>query len=123
MLRIGVDAVTISDMRRLLDVSPKLLPARGWTPREQFWCDGRADRYAARWAAKEATMKALGHGLDRIDPHEVEVVSTDGAAPDLLLHGEAAAVATAHGITRWAVSLTHDNDLALAFVIGYGTDE
>lgn len=121
-LCIGVDAVSIPDMTRMLTVSPTIFAKRGWSKAEREWCAGRVERFAARWAAKEAAMKALGCGLDSIDPLDVEVLSADGEAPALRLHAEALRRATELGISRWAVSLTHEAELAIAFVVGYGRD-
>jgi holo-[acyl-carrier protein] synthase len=49
-----------------------------WTPTERRYCAGRIDRLAAHWAAKEATMKAIGAGIGEIGPLEIEVVSAEG---------------------------------------------
>ena len=78
--------------------------------------DGKAnrfERYAARFAAKEATMKALGVGWPKISWQDIEIVR-GGGRPELRLTGRAAALA---GDGRLAVSLAHDGGIAVAQVI------
>lgn len=115
--------MSVGEMTRTLGLMPVSYPQRGWSSGERRWCAGRPDRFAVRWAAKEATMKALGCGLDEIDPLDVEVHSVDGVAPRLVLHGAAAERARWLGLHEWQVSLTHEGDLALAFVVGTGEDQ
>lgn len=71
---------------------------------------------AARFAAREATMKALGLGLGAFGFHDVYVVRADSGAPLLVVRGRAAQLAGERGVTRWHVSLTHTDHLAIAFV-------
>ena len=97
---------------------------RVYTAGEQKYCEsrgrGRAQSYAARFAAKEAVMKALGTGYAKgVWWRDIEVVRESGA-PQLVLHGGAAARAAALGITRWHLSLTHTAGQALAYVIAEG---
>jgi holo-[acyl-carrier protein] synthase len=77
-------------------------------------------RLATRFAAKEATMKALGVGLGAFALRQVEVVRIDLDAPTLLLHGAAAELAQRAGVLRWHLSLTHTDQLAMAFVVAEG---
>jgi holo-[acyl-carrier protein] synthase len=74
-------------------------------------------RLAARFAAKEAAMKALGVGIGAIGWHDVEVVTAEGGAPSLVVTGRAAALATEQGVTEWKVSLTHTDRVAEAVVV------
>ena len=80
----------------------------------------RAERYAARFAAKEAVLKALGVGIGAAGFREVEVVRGDDGAPGLLLVGRAAALAAARGIRWWHISLTHTDLVAVASVVAEG---
>jgi len=78
----------------------------------------RYERYAARFAAKEAGMKAIGTGWRKgVRWLDFEVANRPGGRPDLILHGEAAEVAKLLGVKRIALSLTHSAALAMAFVI------
>jgi holo-[acyl-carrier protein] synthase len=75
-------------------------------------------RYGARFAAKEAVLKALGAGLGACGFHDIEVVhDEDSGAPSLLLHGAAAALAEARGATVLHLTMTHTETRATAFVV------
>ena len=119
----GVDIAEIDRIERALDASyGNRLRDRVFTPGEQTYCEsrrrGRAQSYAARFAAKEATMKALGVGWGRHAGWlDIEVVRRSGEAPEVRLHGPAAARAQHLGIAHLALSLTHAAGLALAFVV------
>jgi len=119
----GIDVVEIARIRKQVagrgsaDRSARFL-ARCFTAAERSYCDARNDRathYAARFAAKEAAMKALGAPAG-IRFTEVEVLRQDGP-PQLRLSGAAARAAAALGVTGVHLSLTHDGGLALAGVI------
>ncbi|HWF14992.1 MAG TPA: holo-ACP synthase [Acidimicrobiales bacterium] len=121
---VGVDAVSVERFRRLLERRPRFA-ARCFTEAEQSDCNGSADRaqsLAARFAAKEAVMKALGTGIGGFALTDVEVRRTGGKdatrhAPFLVLHGTAAELAGTHGAGRLHLSLTHTDDVAIAFVV------
>jgi holo-[acyl-carrier protein] synthase len=122
---VGIDAVDIARMRRVLARRPSLVH-RIFTEGEQAYAatfgTDPAARFAARFAAKEATMKALASGLGSFALTDVEVV-TSGApgaangAPSLVLHRAAADLAQRRSVTRWHVSLTHTADMAMAMVV------
>lgn len=116
-LRVGVDMVDTPELADMIDASGPSFMDLCWTPAEQAYCAGSITRLAARWAAKEATMKALGHGIGEVDPVDVEVVSAEGEPPALQLHGSAAALARELRISHLAVSLTHEANAAVAFVV------
>ncbi len=117
---IGVDITEVSRIAAMLSH-----PRRGerfrvkvFTPAEIAYCERRRhapQSYAARFAAKEATMKALGSFVPWRD---VEIVRCGSGPPCLYLHGRAAEHARELGITRWSLALTHAANLALAWVIG-----
>ena len=121
MLRTGVDLVDIDRVRQLAASGGQAFLDQTWTQAEQAYCAGRAERLAARWGAKEAVMKALGAGFPDVEHLDIEVVSTQGEAPRLLLSGDAADYATSLSLTEWSLSLSHESGLALAFVVA--TDE
>ncbi|MGE0827486.1 MAG: holo-ACP synthase [Candidatus Binatia bacterium] len=102
--------------------------ARVYTPGEQAYCEGRRaakyQSYAARFAAKEATMKALGKGWGRyVGWLDIEVVRPRGSRPEIVLHGKAKEYATSLGITRLHLALTHTSVLAEAVVVAEGDTE
>jgi holo-[acyl-carrier protein] synthase len=93
-----------------------------FTPGERAYADARgtaAAHYAARFAAKEALLKALGvpRGLSW---HELEVVGGGTAAPRMVLTGEARAAADRLGVVRLHLTLTHTADLAAAVIVAEG---
>ena len=95
---------------------------RVFTPGEQAYCERRGkakyQSYAARFAAKEATMKALGRGWGRaVGWRDVEVVRQPGSRPEIVLHGKAKAYAAEHHIRRFHLALTHTAALAEAQVM------
>jgi holo-[acyl-carrier protein] synthase len=120
---IGVDACDLARMRRALEGpgGPRFV-ARVFTPQERAYCDGRGrariESYAARFAAKEAAMKALATGWGRgVGFRDVEVVRGADAPPRIVLHGQAARIARRRRLGRWHVSLTHTHTTAIAWVL------
>ena len=120
---IGLDACESDRMRRALGGSTGMrFRDRVFTERERAYCEGRGrtrvESFAARFAAKEAVMKALGTGYgDGVWWRDIEVVRMRGGRPTLLLHGGALARAGAIGAARWHLSLTHTAAQALAHVV------
>lgn len=112
LVDIGRLAVMLSDSRAVEDFL-KL----GWTDSERAYCDGDAERLAARWAAKEATMKALGQGIGPLSMTDIEIVTVD-MAPTIRLSGKALQRALELGIDRWVLSISHERGMALASVLG-----
>lgn len=119
---LGFDLVEVDRMRRRLARTPSLA-RRLFTDGERAYCEATSDpseRFAARFAAKEAFMKALGVGLGSIDWHDVEVVRSDSGAPALVVTGRAAELARSAGVSRWLVTLTHTASTAGAVVVAEG---
>jgi holo-[acyl-carrier protein] synthase len=121
---VGVDAVDVARFRRVLDRRPRVA-SRCFTVTEQSDALGSTDTVqslAARFAAKEAVMKALGSGLGAFAWTDVEVRRTAGTgaarnAPYLVLHGAASELAGARGAATLHLSLTHTDGVAIAFVV------
>ncbi len=117
---VGTDLVDLERFRQAAERTPGIL-TRYFTEGERAYAERRQDpteRYAARFAAKEAVMKALGVGLGACEMAEIEVLrDEDSGAPDLVLHGKAAALAADRGVTAWHLSLTHTATSAHAIVI------
>ncbi|MDQ6727261.1 MAG: holo-ACP synthase [Actinomycetota bacterium] len=119
MIGIGIDTVEVERFRRVLLKRPGIVD-RLFTPAEQAY--GRrqrdpAERLAARFAAKEAVMKALGVGLGAFAFRDVEVVKAPSGAPSVSLSGRAAALAVERGVTDWRLSLTHSSLVAEAVAV------
>ena len=121
---VGVDAVDVERFRRILARRPGFA-ARYFTDTEQADADRSGDpteSLAARFAAKEAVMKALGTGLGGFAFTEVEVRRSPGegatsGAPTIVLHGAAAALAAQRQAGTIHLSLTHTTEVAIAFVV------
>lgn len=114
---VGVDLVEVKRIRAAVEHTRtgERFRARVFTPDEVAYCTRRRnghESFAARFAAKEATMKALGRAYGW---REIEVVRGDGA-PTIRLHGRAQARAVTLGIRRISLSLSHTAETAIAFV-------
>jgi holo-[acyl-carrier protein] synthase len=119
----GVDLVAIPRFHAVLDRHGDRFRARIYTPLELQLCRDRVPELAARFAAKEAVSKALGVGIfapGGIGWRDVEVLSDRRGRPLLYLYGPAQARANALGLTEWAISLSHERDVAIAFVVAGG---
>lgn len=119
MIGIGVDLCEVPRMRASLQRTPTLAD-RLFTPGERAYCERRpdpAERYAARFAAKEAVLKAMGLGLGACRWHDIEVVRADSGRPALRLSGAALAASDERGIERWLLTLTHTALLAEAVAV------
>src|SRR2546422_7416058 len=120
---LGVDVCDVARIRRALEgPAGARFQARVFTAAEQAYCEarrrGRFASYAARFAAKEAAMKALGTGWAQgVGWRDFEVVRVRAAPPRLVLHGRAAALARRRGMARWLLALTHTDESALASVV------
>jgi holo-[acyl-carrier protein] synthase len=120
---VGIDVVDVPRFRTILERTPSMRE-RCFTQDELAYADLKHDpteRLAARFAAKEATMKALSVGLGAFGFHDVEVVVDPGddpsGPPRLVLRGPAAEIASRLGVTELFVSLTHTAAIAQAVVL------
>ena len=118
MLIVGVDIIEIPRVERVYARYGERFLRRVYTEREAAYCRGRAPQLASRFAAKEATMKALGTGVRGIRWRDVEVVRGRGQAPRIELHGTARARADRLGMSDIALSLSHSKEFAAASVVG-----
>ena len=120
VLRTGVDLVETSRVADAIERHGERFLNRVFTELEQKDCGGRVPSLAVRFAAKEAAAKALGCGIGDVGWLEIEVRSDERKAPYLVLHGEGERLAKQLGLTTWAVSLSHTESQALAFVVATG---
>jgi holo-[acyl-carrier protein] synthase len=119
VIGIGVDVVDIDRFRRSLQRTPSMRE-RLFTPIELDDVAPQADpvpSLAARFAAREAVMKSLGLGLGAFGFHDVWVERAASGAPSLAITGRAAELAAAAGVSRWHLSLTHSDLVAVAYVV------
>src|SRR5580698_6702231 len=124
VLGLGTDLIEIERVQRSIDRFGDRFLERVFTPDEIAYCMRKksfGESFAARFAAKEAAAKALGTGISRgVSWKEFEVTREMSGKPGLLLHGRAAELAAAIGVTRISLSLTHTRDLAMAVVVMEG---
>jgi holo-[acyl-carrier protein] synthase len=119
LVGVGLDSVDVPRFARILARRPAMA-ARLFTDHERSYADRLADptpSLAARFAAKEATMKALGVGLGAFGWDDVEVERMTGGAPTLVVRGRAAELAAKRGVGGWHVSMTHTDTTASAVVV------
>lgn len=118
---LGIDIAEIDRLAAAIERHGEHFIRRIFTDTEIEYCErhrNRAERYAGRFAAKEATMKALGTGWRRgVRWVDIEVVRPKGSAPQVVLHGEAKQHAERLGVKHIALSITHSGNLAFAQVI------
>lgn len=118
---LGVDIVDVERFAKALQRAPRLAE-RVFDEEElayahRFAAAARAQRLAARFAAKEATMKALGVGLGAFGFHDVAVARDEQGVPSLEVRRRAAGLAGEAGVDRWLVSLSHTSTMAQATVL------
>ncbi|MBP6820632.1 MAG: holo-ACP synthase [Acidobacteria bacterium] len=122
---IGVDIADIQRIKNSLDEFGERFRNRVFTSDEIAYCEqftnqaAKVERYAARFAAKEAARKALGAAtpLKSLSWQEVEIISSTEGAPQLRFHGRAAELIASLKITNSHVSLSHAPEHAIAFVV------
>lgn len=118
---IGTDIVAIERFQHFVDDNNTALLRRLFTEQERTLCSARrnsASCYAARFAAKEAFLKALGTGLrDGISWHDMEITINELGKPGLLLTGRAREIFTAQRLGSAFLSLSHDGGKAIAMVV------
>lgn len=122
MLTTGVDLVDIPRIERVLNRFGDKFLTRVYTPVEVRYSRGRAAELAARFAAKEAVAKALGVGMRVLSPAgigwlDVETLNESNGKPYVVLRGHARVLADDQGLDEWAISLSHDKGIAIAFVV------
>jgi len=117
----GIDIAEVPRIRQSIERFGTRFLGRIFTEAEMRYCDSKAnrmERYAARFAAKEAAMKALGTGWSHgVRWRDCEVVRMPGGRPTMQFHGRAAEFAAKLGAKNTALSISHTEALAIAQVI------
>ena len=117
LLSVGADIMEIERVRAMAERWGERFLRRIYTSQELAYCRGRAPHLAARFAAKEAVMKALGTGTRGVSWREIEVCTEPTGAPVVRLHRRAAKRAKALGLRHLAISISHSGEYAVAFVV------
>ncbi len=113
----GIDVTEIGRVSAALERHGERFLRRCFTAEEAAFCRGRIHELAARFAAKEATMKALGTGARGVGWRDIEVLPNRRGKPLVYLYGRAEQRARAIGLRSLDVTLTHDGGIAIAFVV------
>jgi holo-[acyl-carrier protein] synthase len=117
---VGTDIIEVQRVEEKL-IRTKSLKEKLFTPTEIAYCESKhrpAMHFAARFAAKEAFLKAMGTGWTGGHKFsDIEIVNDSLGKPELFVHGKVSDFCTAHGITAMQVSLSHIKDLAKAVVV------
>ena len=116
----GIDIVEVPRIAASLDRFGERFTRKIFTDDEIRYCESKqnkAERYAARFAAKEAAMKALGTGWRGLGWKEIEVRRRPGSRPTVVFSGRAAELAERFGVVRASLSLSHTGQHAIAEVI------
>jgi holo-[acyl-carrier protein] synthase len=121
IISIGIDIIEVARIREVLLRTPRFRE-RVFTPAERAYCDSRgavaAQHYAARFAAKEAALKALQTGWrGGISWQDVEIAARDSGAPYLILHGSVKDLFNSSGATTAHLSMSHTSEHAIAQVV------
>ena len=119
-LRTGVDFIEIERFGDAVQRHGERFLARVFTDRELDEVGDNVASLAARFAAKEATAKALGTGIGDVGWQEIEILRGPERQPNLLLHGQASRLADQLNLETWSLSLSHSQNHAIALVVALG---
>jgi len=118
MHHIGIDIIEIARIQEAVNSWGEGFLHRVYTDSEVKQCRKRPSSLAARFAGKEAVIKALGTKNKNVRWREIEILSQPGGKPVVRLYGKAQDGATSLGINEFAISLSHSKKYAIAFVVG-----
>ena len=122
MLTTGVDIIEIPRIKQTFDRYGERFLKRVFTPDEIAYCRWRTPNLSVRFAAKEATMKALGTGVRGVSWKDIEVIRAESGAPSVKLHGRAKARAERLQVVEISLSISHSREFAVAFVVAQRED-
>lgn len=124
ILGIGTDLTECLRMAQMIERHGEVFLTRVFTAQEIRYCQRRkqsTQHFAARWAAKEAVLKALGTGWsDGIQWRDIEIRNQRGGKPDVVLHGAIRTLADRAGVRQWMLSYSHCRTHAMAYVLALG---
>jgi len=115
---VGIDIIEIDRVADVIARHGDRFLQRVYTPDEIAHCRGRISELAARFAAKEAVMKALGTGIRGVGWREIEILPNRRGKPLVFLYGRGAARAERIELRGLEISLTHSKEYAIASVVG-----
>jgi holo-[acyl-carrier protein] synthase len=116
---IGVDIIEIDRIREAVALWKDLFLNKVYSSKELALCENRIPSLAARFAAKEAVIKALGSDLINSGWKDIEILSRPNGSPYIELHGNVLDQATALGLHHFAISLSHCREYAVAMLVSH----
>lgn len=119
-LRTGVDSIELERVEATIQRYGQRFLERVFTPQELAEVGENVASLAVRFAAKEATAKALGTGIGDVGWQEIEILRGPARQPNLYLHGRASDLADNLELETWSLSLTHNRSHAIALVVAIG---
>lgn len=119
----GIDLVKIDRLKSIAPAIKDRFLARVFTQQELEDCAGRDERLAARFAVKEAAVKALGCGIGEVGWQDIETRADERGKPVLVLSGAALQAAARLNWRSWSVSISHSSEFAIACVTALLTTE
>ena len=122
ILRSGIDLVEIN---RFSDLKPDLRERflhRVFTEQELEDCGGHNQKFAGRFAVKEAVAKALGTGIGPVSWKDIEIITRETGEPFLVLHNKANEIAKNLGLVQWSISISHTSEHAIGLAVALGEE-
>ena len=116
MIKVGIDIIEIKRIQNVKSRYPNRFLKKIFTENEIIYCRNRSPQLAARFAAKEAMMKALGTGIRGVSWKDVEVIRYRGQAPQIKLSGRGKKVGERIGLKNTSLSISHSREYAVACV-------
>ena len=116
MINVGIDIIEIKRIQNVKSKYPSRFLKKIFTENEIIYCRNRSPQLAARFAAKEAMMKALGTGIRGVGWKDVEVIRYRGQAPQIKLSGRGKKVGERIGLKNTSLSISHSREYAVACV-------
>jgi holo-[acyl-carrier protein] synthase len=120
ILATGIDMIEIDRIERGVSRHGDRFHNRFFTQQEIAFCEGQASRLAGRFAVKEAVAKALGTGIGDFKWTDVEIVCDGRGKPELVLHNQARDIASAQGLLKWSISISHTDTHAIGMAVAIG---
>ena len=121
-IAVGIDIIEVDRVRKVFEHHGERFLQRVFTEREIMQCRGKINRFAARFAAKEAISKALGTGIHGVAWREMEIVQLRSGRPTVRLHGKARQRAQFLGISAFDVSMSDLAHFSIAVAIAVQVD-
>ncbi len=116
-LKTGVDIIEISRIEEIIERRGERFLKKIFTEEEIRFSNNKIERFAGRFAAKEAVMKAFGTGRIGISWTDIEVVRAEDKAPEIKLHGRGKVFAESKDIEDISISISHSKKYAIAFAV------